>query len=130
MGKLELQNFRILMGRKPAIVAINKEECQGLKEARDRYFSMVEYAEKGLCVFESEDEWGAHDDAYIFKVFKDVGIIDFDLVDLEVEEEQKRQKEFSKLLAKAREWFKTLPEDQQEMVNALVDSNSFYPACG
>lgn len=121
-SRIELRNFRWILSRNAAIIAIKNEKCVGLSEAKEIYEYLDKFVNDGVYIIEAGSTWEEYNYTCFLDRLKFVKILDFITYDSEVEKENERIKKHLEDLEKARFWMSTLSSEEQDMVKTLMNS--------
>jgi hypothetical protein len=129
-SRIELRNFRWVLTRTAAIIAIKNEERIGLAAAKDIYEHLDKFVNDGIYIIEAGSTWGEYNYTCFLDRLKRLDVLDFVTYDSEDEKEKERMAKEAEYLKKAKKWVLTLTPDEQAMVKTLMDSVSVVIACG
>ena len=129
-SRIELRNFRWILTRTAAIIAIKNEERIGLSAAKEIYEHLDKFVNDGIYIVEAGSTWEDRNYTCFLDRLKRVDILDFVSYDSEDEKEKERMVKELERLKKAREWVLTLTIKEQAMVQTLMNSVSVVYACG
>lgn len=127
-SRIELRNFRWVLAKNHAMIAIKNEENIGLSVAKQIYEKLDKFVEASIFIVEPASSWEEYNYVCFLERFKKCDIIDFTTYDSQHEKEQQIWVENEKKLKQAQEWLSGLSPKEQEMVKTLM--HSMIPIAG
>lgn len=119
--KVDLKDFRWILERAKAIVAIGKEEGLGLTVAKNTYEKINAIVADGIYSVDSNTPFEDRNYICFLERLKYSGVLSYTEWDYHMEEQAERYRLEEETHAKAVKWLKSLSKEEQEMVQTLMN---------